>query len=420
MRALKVLLILVLAVVVASAVTAVAGVFAAWSDHTEQQADLQPFYTPPNPMPPGPLGSLVKSEPITGLPLTGVNSYRVMYRTEDPDKTPRVSSGMLFVPTGPVPAADRPVVAWAHGTVGQGLDCAPSRQTNVLADMNWLQGMLDKGWVVTATDYAGLGTPGTTLYLNGKAESNDVINSVRLARAFPGANAGTRYAVWGHSQGGHSSLWTGHYSKTYAPELSLVGVAAAAPAAELVALLNEQYQSMVAWVIGADVLVSWPAFNPALKPEQIASDDGLGSYKEISQLCGQMSSLAAAYQNYQGRQIFKINPTQSAPWAAELKAQTVPPLPASMPAFINQSIDDGIVLGNTTALLEQKWCKAGSALTVMWLGPLATGANGSLQTHMLEAIVGGPAATNWIADRFLNKPAPTTCGQTVPLAPAPE
>ncbi len=420
MRALKVLLILVLAVVVATVVTVVAGVFAAKSDHTDQQADLQPFYTPPNPVPPGPLGSLVKSEPITGLPLTGVNSYRVMYRTEDPDKTPRVSSGMLFVPTGPAPAGGRPVVAWAHGTVGQGLDCAPSRQTNVLNTMDWLQGMLDKGWVVTATDYAGLGTPGTTFYLNGKAESNDVINSVRLARAFPDTNAGTRYAVWGHSQGGHSSLWTGHYSKTYAPELSLVGVAAAAPGAEVSSLMSQQYKSSVGWVIGSDLLVSWPAFNPALKPEQVATKDGLASYKKISQLCGSMSALAGEREVYKGRQIFAMDPTQSAIWAAEFKAQIPPPLPASMPVFINQSIDDGIVLPNTIALLEQKWCKAGSALTVMWLGPLATGKAGPMKTHMLEGIVGGPAATNWIADRFLNKPAPTTCGQTVPLAPAPE
>ena len=42
---------------------------------------------------------------------------------------------------------------------------------------------------------------------------------------------GDRLLLWGHSQGGHSSLWTGHLAATLAPELTLVGVSAAAPAA---------------------------------------------------------------------------------------------------------------------------------------------------------------------------------------------
>ena len=38
------------------------------------------------------------------------------------------------------------------------------------------------GWVVAATDYAGLGTPGTLEYLVGEAAARDVVNSVRAAR----------------------------------------------------------------------------------------------------------------------------------------------------------------------------------------------------------------------------------------------
>ena len=34
------------------------------------------------------------------------------------------------------------------------------------------------------------------------------------------------FAVWGHSQGGQASLYTGLLAKSYAPELLLVGVAA--------------------------------------------------------------------------------------------------------------------------------------------------------------------------------------------------
>ena len=61
---------------------------------------------------------------------------------------------------------------------------------------------------------------------------------VRAARAMPDAGASNRFAVWGHSQGGHASLYTGELAASYAPDLKLVGVAAAAPATYLAELFE--------------------------------------------------------------------------------------------------------------------------------------------------------------------------------------
>ena len=96
--------------------------------------------------------------------------------------------------------------------------------------------MLRAGFVVTATDYSGLGTPGVERYLIGADEARDVLNSVRAARALTATGAGTRVAVYGHSQGGHAALWTGDVAPTYAPEFQIVGVAAAAPAATAISV----------------------------------------------------------------------------------------------------------------------------------------------------------------------------------------
>ncbi len=71
------------------------------------------------------------------------------------------------------------------------------------------------------------------------ARARAVIDSVRVARTMPGAGGGSRFAVWGHSQGGHAALFTGLIAKSYAPELTLVGVAAAAPASELAPLMDD-------------------------------------------------------------------------------------------------------------------------------------------------------------------------------------
>ena len=110
--------------------------------------------------------------------------------------------------------------------------CVPSRSANPLQDTdNWLDQMMQLGWVVVVDRLRrASGTPGPNLYLVAQSEVRDVVNAVRAARNVPEAEAGTRYATWGHSQGGHSSVWTGHLGEEYAPELDLLGVAAAAPA----------------------------------------------------------------------------------------------------------------------------------------------------------------------------------------------
>jgi hypothetical protein len=80
-----------------------------------------------------------------------------------------------------------------------------------------------------------------------------------------------------------------------------------------------------------------------------------------------------------------------------------------MPVFIAQGTADEVVLAWPQAMLQQEWCESGSTIAVDWLG----GVN-----HMKAAIVAGPEAITWIADRFADRPAPRTCD--VPPAVAPE
>ena len=117
--------------------------------------------------------------------------------------------------------------------------------------------MVERGYVVSATDYPGLGTPGPHPYLVGISEGRAVLDSVRAARELPGAGGGRRFAVWGHSQGGQASLYTGILAKTYAPELNLVGVAAAAPATELAKLMAEDLNTNGGRNLAAMTLWSW-------------------------------------------------------------------------------------------------------------------------------------------------------------------
>ena len=155
----KRLLLVVGAVVLSAAMLGLAFAGSHWRAAQDSQEALAPFYQPPAVIPTIP-GTLIRSEPL-GVWVPGAKSYRVLYSTQRPDGSAAVSSGMVFVPTAPAPARGRPIVAWAHGTLGQGAQCAPSRSATPLGDTaNWLDQMMQLGWIVTATDYAGLGTPG--------------------------------------------------------------------------------------------------------------------------------------------------------------------------------------------------------------------------------------------------------------------
>ena len=246
------------------------------------------------------------------------------------------------------------MIAWAHPTVGMGAECAPSRSSQPTQNMDWLQGMLDRGWIVTATDYAGLGTAGIEYYLIGQNEAIDTINSVRMARQFPGANASNTYGVFGHSQGGHAALWAGALAPVYAPELSLVGVAGAAPAAELASLVSQQWADTVSWVIGPEVFTSFPAAYPGLDLAEVASPDATKWYESIAGGCMLQAMIEGRVLQHLGKTAFKVNPMTVPAWARRAhRADRAKPLPASMPVLITESVNDAVVIPSTIALLQE-------------------------------------------------------------------
>ena len=409
MRILKVIVISVLTLAVLAGLV-VAGLywFERWQTDQEQAA-LEAFYTPPAEIP-GKEGAVIRSEPAPAWDVPGAEATRILYVTRDANTgSTRAAGGTVWIPTKPA-TEDRKVVAWAHPTVGLGNSCAPSRNPDSLKLTSaWIQQMAEQGWIVTATDYAGLGTPPPFTYLEGQQETTDVVNSVRAAAELPDARAGTQWAVYGHSQGGHSALWTAALAPDMAPELKLVGAAAAAPAADLYATINQQWDTTISWVIGPEVVVSWPDRYPELEASDVVSDAGLGATESEAQDCLLDSGLfGLARQDLAKQTYFKVNPYANQAWATALEAQTPKPTKASMPIFVGQGTDDEVVLANSTAAMQEQWCKAGSNLTMDWLG----GVN-----HEDAGQASGPAVVDWMADRFAGRPTSPNCSQSPPVAP---
>ena len=412
----RIVLIAIAALLVALGVVGTAQVLSAQAQSNARQTALDPFYTPPSPLPGGP-GTLIRTapldfvDPVESIEVEGGTAYRMLYVSARPDDSPAASGAMVFIPDSPAPAEGRPVLAWAHGTVGMGDSCAPSRTPRGMADLDvWLEQAMALGWVVVATDYVGLGTPGDELYLVSNAEANDVVHSVQALRSWDLAQASNRYAVYGHSQGGHSALWTGHLSDDIDPSLELVGVAAAAPAALLPEIVGVQWDTAAGWAIGPEALVGWQFVDPTLPIDGVLTQAGRDNAERLAQECIEPAALEGYLRTDLGQDFFAVNPSDTPGWADLISEQTPPPLPADMPVFVAQGTADEVVLPWPQAMLQEEWCAAGSTLAVDWLG----GVN-----HMKAAIVAGPEAMLWIADRFAGRPAPRTCDVPPPIAPEP-
>ena len=172
-------------------------------------------------------GSVVAAEPLPqNLWYPGaVDAQRLTYRTTGANGNPALSTGTVFVPAGPTPEGGWPVISWAHGTVGLGDECAPSVVGPGARDRDfaYLGTWLAQGYAIVASDYAGLGTPGTMPYLDGKAEAHNVVDMVKAGRiAEPSLS--NRWVTIGQSQGGGAAITTARHATEFGgPELDYRG-----------------------------------------------------------------------------------------------------------------------------------------------------------------------------------------------------
>ncbi|WP_110797648.1 prolyl oligopeptidase family serine peptidase [Mycolicibacterium setense] len=163
----------------------------------------------------GTLIEAVSLDPELSVP-GAASAYRILYSTVDQHDSPALSTAAVFIPHGEAPEGGWPTIAWAHGTVGLGDDCAPSAQPRSARDAQYLTHWLDQGYAVVGSDYAGLGTPGLMSYLNSVATAHSVVDSV-IAMHHMELPLSPKWAIVGQSQGGgaavNSARWATEFSR---------------------------------------------------------------------------------------------------------------------------------------------------------------------------------------------------------------
>jgi len=353
---------------------------------------------------PGKPGSIIRIWPLEGggPGMGGMgDSFRILYRSTDPSGRPIPVSGAIYIPNGPAPAGGRNIIAWAHPTSGVMPPCAPSLMPDVGGMMWNLPNMITQGYIVVATDYPGLGTDGIHPYLIGESEARSVLDSVRAARDMPNTGASNRFAVWGHSQGGHAALYTGEVAARYAPELKLVGVAAAAPATYLVELFDADESteqdllamSVLSWTRLENVPVANVVEPQAMSAFEKTAKDCIESVAEFEKIETDESPLKSG-------QFLKVDPSKAEPWKGIMLHNSPGQAAAGAPVFIAQGTADTTVDPEVTKRFGEALCAQGVRVSFVPLPGV---------THTFAARDSANAALNWMTERFRGAPAPSSC-----------
>ncbi len=362
-------------------------------------------------------GDLLSKTKLT-LPAgtTGIRGWRIRYTTLRGGR-PVVSSGMLLEPTSKAPRSGRKIVAWAHPTVGMGKACAPSANPfppspgpALSGITDWMLSIVRRGWVLVATDYAGLGTRGTLPYLVGPYEATDVITSVVAARR-AGVSAGTDYTVVGLSQGGHASLWAPQ-KRSLARGMRLRGVVGAAPAADIPGLFKAQqgtaFWPVLEWVLGSEVVTAWPIYTPGLSTAKVLTPAGKANYKSIAKLCTPGAAGPAVLKLLnQGKTLFTGggNLMNNAAWLHQGKLAVPPSPPRSIPVLITQGDKDPVVLPATNVATVKRFCRAHVTVATDWV--VNTG--NPAEYHEQGLTLASTRIGRWLSDRFAGRRATSVC-----------
>jgi acetyl esterase/lipase len=345
-------------------------------------------------------GQVLRIWPLAGGSPANTRAYRILYRSTGLNGEPIPVTGSIIFAEAKRPTPRR-VIAWAHPTTGVADKCAPS-----LLPWNFIQGleeMLARDYVVVSTDYPGLGTPGMHPYLIGQSEARAVLDIVRAAGWIRDAYAGKRFAVWGHSQGGHAALFTGQIARTYAPDLRLVGVAAAAPATYLAKLFEADNQAGGGTDLTAMTLISWSQVYK-LSLDDLVDSNQLSTVKKVAGDCIQTPSeflqisrdaapLASGF--------LKADPAKVSQWRSIMDRNTPGRARISAPVFIAQGTADTTVYPSITRSFVSRLCRQGTPVYF------------SEYSGVSHTFIGRDAAGEaiaWMSDRFSGRPPPSNCG----------
>jgi len=320
-----------------------------------------------------PVGTIVRQEEIEAP--AGAVAWRLIYVSETWDGRHVPASGLVIAPKS-ASSEPRKVFAWAHGTVGAARGCAPSlapRPARELTERSsaenlpidigvpFLGDWLNKGYVVVAPDYAGLGTGVGHHFLVGEEAARDVFNLVRAARSIKTTQAGNDLVVMGWSQGGQAALFTGEIVRAYAPETRLHGIVGMAPGATIMfSQIDGFFKAPIPYVY----LIGQSYIDAYGLDSKLFTDAGQQLLEASRNSC-----VVALFSSVQQSKVPGVtkNISDDKRWIDALTRNDSGRVKSAAPVFIVHGRDDTIVLPGGTDLYAERARGVGTEVSIKWV-----------------------------------------------------
>lgn len=397
-----------------------------------EHGDVDPFYETEG-LAAGTPGDVLRtlqtpySPVFTGLDFSVPKmAEKIMYSTTDMHGNAVPVSGYVVEPTVPWNGAgERPTVIIGRGTIGQGDQCAPSRNWPLDNQPDPLQsgrkvafeGLYD--WVfvsagvrVVVTDYVGMGTPGIHTYMNRAEQAHAMLDAARAARNLVGERGGQfgKVAFYGHSQGGGASASAAESASEYAPDLDVAGSYSSAPPADLNAVQRHIDGSDLTGAIGFTINGLFDRY-PDLDADLTAnlSPNGYAALDELSTMC--TDEISETYGGHttaewtvSGQKLDELLdeiPAGKAAMEEQRLGERVPEAPAMIVSWSH----DPTVDYQQAKDLAGEWCGAGANAVYRddIMPPIGD------YNHFIQAISGAPFGIGFLLDRFNGLPVAGGC-----------
>ena len=391
-----------------SAALAVCALAAAAPQASAQFLTSEGFYNPPDPLPPGKPGDIIRSRSVMAPLFPEANARQIMYRSSDAQKRPVAVTGALLVPKLPF-AGVRPLVVVAPGTRGLGDHCAPSKQMNPLTYSHAVDyenatysRLLANGVAVVVPDYQGQGTPGLPPYLVGQPNGYAVLDALRAATRLAGAgvSGAAPMGIMGYSQGGQSSGWAGELQPSYATELGLRGVVAGGTPSDMNDLLNHVNGNPTAGAGFAIAAISGlGTAYPQLALDTYLTPSGHEAIERARNACYAEDFLA--FGTIRIGDITRPDVLTVSDYRDKLDASLLGTKRPEVPAYVFHGNTDTVVPYHLGVQLSYSWCSLGAKVVFETLA-------GAEHVAGSQALALG--ATTWMLDRLKGLPAPNGCG----------
>ncbi|QBJ95236.1 lipase [Rhodococcus sp. ABRD24] len=333
--------------------------------------------------------------------LPGSEVWQIKYRSTNSAGQPIPAITTVIKPVGA--PTDMPVLSYQAIVNSLGLRCAPSAAlfTGEIKDVFGLPLALAMGWAVAIPDHLGPNSAYGAARLGGMI----TLDGVRAVKRLPELRlSNSPVALAGYSGGGMATAWAAALNPTYAPDVTLAGVAQGGVPASIeqmaagLGLANQHPGFGLGFAAAMGLEREYPDRLPVssqLKRRGIALRDELkdecrsmiiakGLFHSVTDVANSTSLL----QDQNTLAVMREN--------SLVEYAGVP----TAPVFMWHGATDELTPYRSVVETVDRYCKAGA--TVEFVGyPIAE--------HMTNAVVGLPSAFMYLKDRFAGLPAPSNC-----------